>query len=145
MTSNSVPFHPTPEQRMQIENRLVQIFSDIIDLDCPDDAEYPLWGDTTNQLMEVIWNLYHMHRIIDHDTHRDMSMQRMATIIFSKLHRRLPSNIYSVARQSLHTHRPPVVDYYAWLKQEADVDPSIFIVWQKPIELPPVSSYRNLF
>ena len=57
----------------------------------------------------------------------------------------MPSNIYSVARQSRMTGRPPVVEYFARLWYEGGVDPSVFIQWQKPVSFPPFRSYRGVF
>lgn len=138
------PFKMTYELQVNMEDRLLQLFSAVIDLDAAD-REFPIWGDTTNQLMEVAWTLSKMRRIIDHDTHRPMTMHRIATLLCQNLHRRMPSNIYSVARQSRMTGRPPVVEYFARLWYEGGVDPSVFIQWQKPISFPPLRSYRGVF
>lgn len=138
------PFVMTYELQVNMEDRLLQLFSAVIDLDAAD-REFPIWGDTTNQLMEVAWTLSKMRRIIDHDTHRPMTMHRIATLLCQNLHRRMPTNIYSVARQSRMTGRPPVVEYFARLWYEGGVDPSVFIQWQKPISFPPFRSYRGVF
>lgn len=100
------PFKMTYELQVNMEDRLLQLFSAVIDLDAAD-REFPIWGDTTNQLMEVAWTLSKMRRIIDHDTHRPMTMHRIATLLCQNLHRRMPSNIYSVARQSRMSGRRP--------------------------------------
>ena len=138
------PFEMTYERRLDMEERLVKLFSAVIDLDCAD-REFPIWADTTNQLMEVAWTLWKLRRIIDHDTHQPMTMRRIATLLCQNLHRRMPTNIYSVARQSRMTGRAPVVEYFARLRYEAGMDPSAFIQWQKPISFPPFNSYRGVF
>ena len=50
------PFVMTYELQVNMEDRLLQLFSAVIDLDAAD-REFPIWGDTTNQLMEVAWTL----------------------------------------------------------------------------------------
>ncbi len=138
------PFTMTYEQQLIIEDRMVELFSAVIDLDCAS-SEFPIWSDTTSQLMEVAWTLSRMHRIIDHDTHRPMTMQRIATLLCRNLHRRLPANIYSVARQSRLTGRPSVVDYFGRLWFEGGVDINVFIQWQKPVRFPKLRCYRGVF
>lgn len=115
-------FRMTYEQQLAIEDRLVEVFSEVIDLD---DASCtrPTWHGTTSQLMEVAWALSRMHRIIDHDTRRPMTMQRIATLLCRNLHRRLPTNIYSVARQGRQTRRPSIVDHFGRLWYEDGLDP----------------------
>ncbi len=136
-------FEMTSPQQQYMENRLVQIFSDLIDR--PYEPDLPIWTDSARQLMEVVWTVARLHRIVDRDTQRTMTMQRMATIVFRKLHRRLPANIYSVARQSRLTRRPPVLEYYSQLWHDNRTDPSIFIQDVKPLEMPPITSYRGVF
>lgn len=108
---NAVPdtFTMTYEQRLAIEDQLVEVFSEVIDLDSNGIAA-PVWHGSTSQLMEMAWALSRMHRIIDHDTRRPMTMGRIATLLCRNLHRRLPANIYSVARQSRISRRPPVIE-----------------------------------
>lgn len=105
-------FTMTYEQRLAIEDQLVEVFSEVIDLDGNDGngIAAPVWHGSTSQLMEMAWTLSRMHRIIDHDTRRPMTMGRIATLLCRNLHRRLPANIYSVARQSRMSRRPPVID-----------------------------------
>lgn len=101
----------TYEQRLAIEDQLVEVFSEVIDLDDNNNGTAsPVWRGSVSQLMEISWNLSRMHRIIDHDTRRPMTMYRIATLLCRNLHRRLPANIYSVARQSRLSHRPSVID-----------------------------------
>lgn len=134
----------TYEQQLVIEDRLVEVFSEVIDLQCAG-GEFPVWGSSTCQLMEIVWTLSRMHRIIDHDTHRPMTMLRMATMLCSKLHRPLPANIYSVARQSRLSGRAPVVSYFGQLWYEHGLDLKTFIQWQKPIRFPHrLSRSRNI-
>lgn len=57
------PFKMTYELQVNMEDRLLQLFSAVIDLDAAD-REFPIWGDTTNQLMEVAWTLSKMRRIM---------------------------------------------------------------------------------
>ena len=137
-------FRMTYEQQLVIEDRLVEVFSEVIDLQCAG-GEFPVWGSSTCQLMEIVWTLSRMHRIIDHDTHRPMTMLRMATLLCSKLHRPLPANIYSVARQSRLSGRAPVVSYFGQLWYEHGLDLKTFIQWQKPIRFPHrLSRSRNI-
>lgn len=124
--TDSPVFTMTYEQRLVIEDRLVEVFSEVIDLDDTHGAP-PTWHGSTSQLMEVAWALSRMHRIIDHDTRRPMTMQRIATLLCRNLHRRLPANIYSVARQSRQTRRPSVVDHFGRLWFEDGLDPSTLL------------------
>ena len=101
----------TYEQRLVIEDQLVEVFSEVIDLDDNNNGTAsPVWRGSVSQLMEISWTLSRMHRIIDHDTRRPMTMYRIATLLCRNLHRRLPANIYSVARQSRLSRRPSVID-----------------------------------
>lgn len=102
----------TYEQRLDIEDQLVEVFSEVIDLDENDSnsTASPVWPGSVSLLMEISWTLSRMHRIIDHETRRPMSMWRIATLLCRNLHRRLPANIYSVARQSRQSRRPSVID-----------------------------------
>lgn len=101
----------TYEQRLVIEDQLVEVFSEVIDLDDNNNGTAsPVWRGSMSQLMEISWTLSRMHRIIDHDTRRPMTMYRIATLLCRNLHRRLPANIYSVARQSRLSRRPSVID-----------------------------------
>ncbi len=105
-------FALTYEQRLDIEDQLVEVFSEVIDLDDDDinGTASPVWRGSISLLMEISWTLSRMHRIIDHDTRRPMTMWRIATLLCRNLHRRLPANIYSVARQSRLSRRPSVID-----------------------------------
>lgn len=105
-------FTLTYEQRLDIEDQLVEVFSEVIDLDDNNNngTASPVWRGSTAQLMEISWTLSRMHRIIDHETRRPMTMWRIATLLCRNLHRRLPANIYSVARQSRLSRRPSVID-----------------------------------
>ncbi len=115
------PFTMTYEQRLAIEDQLVEAFSEVIDLDAADTSA--AWHGPTSQLMEMAWALSRLHRIIDHDTRRPMTMRRLARLLCRNLHRRLPANIYSVARQSRQARRPSVIDRFGRLWYEEGVAP----------------------
>ena len=124
-------FSMTYEQQLVIEDRLVEVFSEVIDLDSTN-SDTPVWHGSTSQLMEMAWALSRMHRIIDHDTRRPMTMQRIATLLCHNLHRRLPANIYSVARQSRQSHRPSIIDHFGRLWYERGVDPKALLAAPRP-------------
>ena len=131
----STPFSMTYEQRLAIEDRLVEVFSEVIDLDCAD-CDLPLWGDSTSQLMELAWPLSRLHRIIDPDTRRPMTMRRIATLLCRNLHRRLPANISSVVRQRQQSGRPSAIDHFGRLWFLHGQDPKTCILWHKPMRSP---------
>lgn len=128
--ANPRPFTMTYEQRLAIEDQLVEAFSEVIDLDAADATA--AWHGPTSQLMEMAWALSRLHRIIDHDTRRPMTMRRIARLLCRNLHRRLPANIYSVARQSRQARRPSVVDHFGRLWYEEGVAPRELLAAARP-------------
>lgn len=118
-------FTMTYEQRLALEDRLVEVASEVIDLDAGDcDIS---WPGPTCRLMELAWALSRLHRIIDHSTGRPMTMQRIATRLCCNLHRPLPANIYGVARQSLLSGRPSIIDCFGSLWYESGIDPKVLL------------------
>lgn len=117
-------FTMTYEQRLDLEDRLVEVVCDVIDRDMGDIS----WPGPTCRLMELAWAMSRLHRIIDHATGRPMTMQHLATRLCKKLGRRLPTNIYSVARQSLLSGRPSVIDCFGSLWYESGIDPKALLL-----------------
>ena len=95
----------TYEQRLVIEDQLVEVFSEVIDLDDSNGTASPVWRGSVSQLMEISWTLSRMHRIIDHDTRRPMTMYRIATLLCRNLHRRFGPIVISSGFRSAAVNR----------------------------------------
>lgn len=130
----------TWEQRQAVIDRLVRVFAPLIN-EPPTDAEFPIWMESTDQLMELAWTLWKSGRIKDPATGRPLTMRCIATRLCAHLHRRLPANIYGVARQSRLTGRQPVVHYFGQLIYEGGLDPSVFVQWHRPVCFPRLRHY----
>ncbi|MBM6993112.1 MAG: hypothetical protein I3J02_07605 [Prevotella sp.] len=142
--TTATPYTDCETQRREIEDLLVRIFSQIIYLDTAD-AEYPQWTDSTLQLMELAWTLWKTKRIIDLDTVRPMSLQRIAERLCTNLHRKVPCNVSCAVRQSKLTGRLPVMQFYGKLWFEGGISPATAIQWSPQTVFPKIKSYKGVF
>jgi hypothetical protein len=134
---------PCPlNDRQQMLQLMLQLYYKLMAMPETYDG-YPKWGDSTDQLMEMAWELWHTHTIVDPVTQRKATLKQIATNLCTKLHRKVPRNISGVVRQSKGTGRMPVIDYFVKLAKEARVGPAFFVISEPLPTLPPMRPRRN--
>lgn len=132
------------EQRREIEEKLVKLFSHIIAIDA-EDREFPQWSDSTAQLMELAWELWKTGRMIDLNTGQRLGLQQLGNRLCTSLHRRPPKNVSDVARRSRLSRRLPIIQRFGQQWFEGGISPAASIFWHKPTQFPMFKDYKGVF
>lgn len=135
------PLSAVPEnamvEREKMLRQLVDLYHKLMRMPEPYKG-YPQWMESTSQLMELAWELWHTRLIEDPETHRPMQLHVIARCLCLKLHRHMPANVSAVVRRSKRSGRTPLVDYLIQVKREGHTSPGFLVIKDPFDQLPPL-------